>query len=100
MNMKDIFFIFLCLAISMSFVSVVYRIIDKNARITRKLVARFPIIKEKKFLIQTFGTLIIVLIVGMLGILFNVPTEICLVIFGGICGFINGVMVSITVNEI
>ena len=66
---------------------------------TEKLVAKFPVIKEKKIIIQIFGTVGIALVIGLIFSILGISQEVFFVTVGVIAGFVNGVAMSITYSE-
>ena len=97
--MHDFMIVILYLFLPMGLVQLIYRIIDRKINITKALVVKYPIIKIKKNLIQVFGTVSLVLVIGIVGYIFGIPREIYFVIAGSIAGFVNGVALSITLSE-
>lgn len=96
----DLFMTFvLYLFLPMGIVQLVYRIIDRKTRLTEKIVAKYPIIKEKKIVIQILGSAVVVLAVGIIGMPFGMTRELFFVITGCLVGFINGVAISITIAQ-
>jgi hypothetical protein len=83
----------------MGVVAVIYRLIDEAAHITPKLVAKFPVLKKKKYTIQVFGTAGVVLVLAVASMLIDLPHEIFYVLAGSIAGFVNGVTTSIISND-
>ncbi len=90
--MTFVIYLFLPLGI----VQLIYRIIDRKTKVTKKLVEKHPIFKEKKIAIQVFATVGVVLAVGLVGMPFGMSRELFFIITGCIVGLVNGVAFSIT----
>jgi len=97
MNLFMTFVMYMLLPLAL--VQSAYRIIDRKAKMTEKLVAKFPVIKEKKIIIQIFGTVGIALVIGLIFSILGIPQEVFFVTVGVIAGFVNGVAMSITYSE-
>lgn len=79
----------------MALVQLIYRIADHNGNKTAKLVKRFPVLKEKKFLIQIAVPLLFMLFFGVICVLCSIPAKVFFVVCGAVVGLINGLAVTI-----
>ena len=83
----------------MALTQLIYRLVDHSGKKTRKLTDKFPVLKEKKMLIQMIVPMLFIVVMGILGTLFAFPLKISLVVIGVFVGLVNGMAITIMYNE-
>ena len=83
----------------MALTQLIYRLVDHKGNKTRKLTDKFPVLKEKKFIIQMALPIAFIVLVGVISMIFHIPVKISLIIIGIFVGLINGMAITIMYNE-
>lgn len=97
--MKLLLTVLLLIGGPMAVVQLLYRIIDHKGTKTVQLVKKFPVLHERKFLVQIGGAVGFVLIFGVICMLLNVPINVFFIVSGIVIGLINGFSVTLMYNE-
>ena len=83
----------------MALTQLLYRIIDHKGKKTAKLIEKFPIIKQKKFLFQIGGAMGFVILFGVICMIAKIPITVFFVVSGIVVGLINGFAVTLMYND-
>lgn len=83
----------------MAVTQLAYRLVDRKGKRTAKLVEKFPILKQKKFVIQIIIPILFILFLGVIAIICSIPIKVFFIICGAFVGIINGMAVTIMYNE-
>ena len=93
--MKMVMIALLFIGGPMALTQLLYRLIDHRGKKTKLLTDRFPILKEKKFLLQIVVPLLIVVLFGGISLVCSIPVHIFFIVCGVLIGFVNGMAVTI-----
>ncbi len=80
-------------------VTFIYRGLDGRLKMTERLVEKYPVLKRKKYTIQIFVPTAIVVIIAGAAVYLGLSREVFFCIAGCIAGFVNGIMVTLTIND-
>jgi sorbitol-specific phosphotransferase system component IIC len=97
--MQKILLLFLLIAVPMAVVQLLYRIIDRKGKLTGKLTARFPFLKEHKFAVQIGGAMGFIVVFGLIAWAAKISLAVYFIVCGAVLGFINGMATTIMYTD-
>ena len=89
----------LFIGIPMAVTQLLYRLFDRKGDKTAKLAERFPVLVERKFLVQIGGAMAFVIVFGLISLVCNLPIKVFFVVCGIVVGLINGMAVTLMYRD-
>lgn len=97
--MEKVMAVILFIGAPMALTLLLYRLIDHKGKKTALLTDKFPVLKEKKYLIQMLMPMIFIVLFGIISMVFHIPLKVFFIVVGVFMGFVNGMSVTIMYNE-